>query len=123
EPQVSQPTGEPGPAGLEEFYAQQVTWENCDADAQCGTVEVPVDYAAPDGDTIELALRRVPATGSASGTIFVNPGGPGGSAQDFADYLGATFGERVRERYDIVGVDPRGVAESTPLQCLDDEDF
>ncbi|RLV57527.1 alpha/beta hydrolase [Aeromicrobium phragmitis] len=119
----SEPTGEQAPDGLEDFYAQHVEWRDCEGGAQCGTVEVPVDYAEPDGETLELAMRKVPATGDAQSTLFVNPGGPGGSAQEFADYLSSMLGADVREMYDVVGVDPRGVGESTPLQCLDDADF
>jgi len=122
---TSVPTGEKGPPGLESYYRQTVEWSPCDGDdgPLCATAEVPVDYDDPDGETLELALRRIEATGDKRGTIFVNPGGPGGSAQDFADMMGTRFPSEVRERYDIVGADPRGVGESTPLQCLDDEDF
>ncbi|WP_293784334.1 alpha/beta hydrolase [uncultured Aeromicrobium sp.] len=120
---LSEPTGEQAPDGLEDFYAQRVEWRDCEGAAECGTVEVPVDYDDPDGETLQLAMRKVPATGAASGTLFVNPGGPGGSAQEFAGYLSSMLGSQVRERYDVVGVDPRGVGESTPLQCLDDDAF
>jgi hypothetical protein len=65
------------PAGLESFYGQQVEWEACGAD-QCGTLEVPLDYAEPDGETIEIALEMAPATGDRIGSMVVNPGGGGG---------------------------------------------
>lgn len=122
-PGDSRPTGEQAPSGLEDFYAQTVTWRDCGSGAQCGTVEVPVDYAEPNSQTLELAMRKVPATGHSRGTLFVNPGGPGGSAQEFAEYLAGSLGSEVRKRYDVVGVDPRGVGESTPLRCLDDAEF
>ncbi len=122
--QASTPTGEQAPGGLEAFYDQQIDWESCDSgDARCATAEVPVDYDDPSGETLDLALLKVEATGDRQGTIFVNPGGPGGSAQDFAEMMGARFPSSVRDAFDIVGVDPRGVGESTPLQCLDDADF
>ncbi len=56
-------------------------------------------------------------------SILVNPGGPGGSAIDFAKTMAGEFGDDVRKKYDIVGVDPRGVAESSPLKCLSDKGF
>lgn len=119
----STPTDEKAPSGLEDFYSQVVRWDSCDGKALCATAEVPVDYDDPDGETLELALRKFEATGKKKGTIFVNPGGPGGSAQDFADLMVTRFPAEVREQYDIVGADPRGIGESTPLQCLDDENF
>src|SRR5690606_34014218 len=90
---------------------------------RCTSIEVPVDYARPDGETLELAVRRVPATGDGGSVIFTNPGGPGGSAQSFVGYLAAQLPADLRRTHDVVGVDPRGVGESTPLQCLSDEDF
>ena len=71
------------PAGLAAFYTQQVDWRTCPGSQthQCASIEVPVDYAEPDGDTFELALRKVPALEPERkvGTLLINPGGPGGS--------------------------------------------
>lgn len=117
-----QATGESGPDGLAEFYTQELSWEDC-GEGRCTRVEVPVDYAEPDGATTELAVKRIPADGDGDRRLFVNPGGPGGSAIEFADYLVTLLGDEVRETYDVVGVDPRGVGESTPLACLPDERF
>ncbi len=115
-------TGEQAPAGLQRFYDQQLAWTNC-GDDRCTTVEVPVDYAEPAGETLRLAVRRVPATGDGGQVIFANPGGPGGSAQDFVGFLASELPSELRKSHDVVGVDPRGVGESTPLQCLSDEAF
>lgn len=117
-----EPTGESAPQGLEEFYAQTIDWEGC-GNAQCGTVTVPVDYQEPSGEKTELSLIRYPATGDGGRVMFVNPGGPGGSAIDFAKSMASTVGDDVRDLYDIVGVDPRGVGQSSPLECLDDAEF
>ncbi|GAA3536872.1 proteinase [Aeromicrobium flavum] len=117
-----QPTGEKAPAGLERFYEQEPTWRDC-RDDRCTTIEVPVDYAEPDGETLRLAVRRVPATGDGGSAIFANPGGPGGSAQGFVGYLASEMPGSLRRSHDVVGVDPRGVGESTPLECLSDDRF
>ncbi len=114
-------TGESGPAGLERFYSQQPEWDDCDDGNLCTWVEVPLDYEQPDGETLRLRVLDVPATGEAEGRIVVNPGGPGGSGVDFATQIASAFGDDVRERYDVVGVDPRGVGASEPaVDCLDD---
>ncbi len=105
---------------LEVFYGQQVTWRNC-GDAECATVKVPMDYANPDGRTIDLAVTRVRSTGTAIGSLFVNPGGPGGSAVDYAKAASQIVSPSVLDAYDIVGVDPRGVAKSDPMRCLTDD--
>lgn len=117
-----EPTNEAAPPGLERFYSQDLQWRDC-RDAQCTTVEVPVDYAQPDGERLRLAVRRIPAQGDAEAAIFTNPGGPGGAAQSFAGYLAAQLPPDLRNTHDVIGVDPRGVGESTPLQCLSDEEF
>jgi pimeloyl-ACP methyl ester carboxylesterase len=86
-------------------------------------LSVPVDYAKPDGDVAQLALIRFPATGQKIGSLFVNPGGPGESGVAAAASLVGTMPESVRERFDLVGFDPRGVGRSTPaVWCNSDED-
>ncbi|HPU13584.1 MAG TPA: alpha/beta hydrolase [Aeromicrobium sp.] len=116
------PTAENPPAGLARFYAQDLKWTKCDDDV-CTKVKVPIDYEKPTGDTIELALRRVRATGAGGSVIFTNPGGPGGSATDFVNYVASSVSDEIRKTYDIVGLDPRGVGESSPMECLSDADF
>ena len=91
----------------------------------CGTVAVPLDHDEPDGVTIDLGLVRRSADDPSQrrGTIFVNPGGPGGSGVGLVAFSGEQlFGDEVREQFDIVGFDPRGVVTSTPLQCFQDPD-
>jgi pimeloyl-ACP methyl ester carboxylesterase len=82
-----------------------------------------MDYADPTGPTIELAVTRVPANGTALGSLLVNPGGPGGSAFDYAKAADFIVTPKIRENYDIVGVDPRGVGKSDPIRCLTDEEI
>jgi pimeloyl-ACP methyl ester carboxylesterase len=91
------------------------------AGALCSAATVPLDYDDPHGDTITLSVAVVPATDPANkiGALFVNVGGPGGaSAQEVRAGLAAVFPESVRARFDIVGIDPRGVGESSPIRCF-----
>ncbi|GAB47454.1 peptidase S33 family protein [Mobilicoccus pelagius NBRC 104925] len=114
-----------GAKGLDRYYTQQVAWEGCgDADAdggnaQCAWVEVPVDYEKPAEGTIKLRMLKVAASGSPQGALLVNPGGPGGSAVEYARAADLIVSPSVRRRFDVVGVDPRGVGESSPVQCVD----
>ncbi|AWB91018.1 hypothetical protein C3E78_01600 [Aeromicrobium chenweiae] len=115
------PVDAPAPQGLERFYDQKVDWTSCDG-ARCAWVTVPIDYAKPDGDTTRIRVKVHPGK-NAKRSLFVNPGGPGGSAIDFSDRMVSEFGPNVRDMYDIVGVDPRGVGESSPLKCLPPTQF
>lgn len=108
------------PPDLSRFYEQEVDWTAC-GDAECATVLVPMDYADPFGATVDLAVARVSARDSRLGSLFVNPGGPGGSAVDYAKAADFIVSESVRDHYDIVGVDPRGVGQSDPVECLTDD--
>ena len=106
----------------------KLAWTACGDEApgfECATAQVPLDYDRPRGAKISLALTRLPATGPGRriGSIFFNPGGPGGSGVDFLQGLGRDlYSDEVRARFDLVSFDPRGVARSTPLQCFDTTD-
>jgi pimeloyl-ACP methyl ester carboxylesterase len=89
-----------------------IAWEDCGGGVECARVEVPVDYDEPDGDTLTLSVSRAPATGDRIGALFVNPGGPGGTATDVAANLAPRLPSDVTEHFDIVGVDPRGLGAS-----------
>jgi len=94
---------------------------------ECTTIGVPLDHDRPNGPTIQLALVRLPATDPAAriGSIFLNPGGPGGSGVDFALFFGpfaeVVWGPEVRARFDLVGFDPRGIGRSTAIRCFGNE--
>lgn len=109
------------PAGLEKFYSQEVVWQPCEKEFQCAKVTVPLDYGNPGGDTIQIAALRAASTGKKTGSLLVNPGGPGASGYDFVkDAAGTHFSAAVRNAYDLVGFDPRGVKRSAPVTCLTD---
>ncbi|MGF1648334.1 MAG: alpha/beta hydrolase [Kineosporiaceae bacterium] len=121
------------PTTLEDYLTQTVEWGSCDefeappgatSDGfECGYLLVPLRYDDPAGDTVEIAVNRRPARGGeARGALVVNPGGPGGSGVDHA--FGDTFtaSAAVVAEYDLVGFDPRGVARSEGVDCLDDEE-
>ena len=91
--------------------------------AQCGMLSVPVDYAKPEGDVAQIALIRIPATGRKIGSLVVNPGGPGKSGNEAAASMVGLLPASVREKFDLVGFDPRGVAGSRPdVWCNSDAD-
>ncbi|MER7620720.1 alpha/beta hydrolase [Streptomyces sp. NPDC126503] len=110
------------PEALKKFYGQKLTWRDCGAPGfQCATLRAPLDYAKPGAGDIDLAVSRVRATGPGKrlGSLLVNPGGPGGSAVGYLQgYAGIGYPAPVRARYDMVAVDPRGVARSEPVECL-----
>jgi pimeloyl-ACP methyl ester carboxylesterase len=93
-----------------------IDWSECGANLECAEVDVPLDYDDPDGDTITLSVGRAPATGDRIGSLFVNPGGPGATASDFAATMASILPSDLTERFDIVGVDPRGTGASA-IDC------
>ena len=109
-----------------------VDWSQCElpasdvripAGAECGMLSVPVDYTKPDGDVAQLAMIRFKATGQKIGSLIINPGGPGESGVQAAASLVGAMPESIRQRFDLVGFDPRGVGSSTPaVWCNSDED-
>jgi len=111
-------TGDDVDATLTTYYEQKAAWTACGR-YQCASVEVPVDYADPGGERLTLKMRRLPAGDPQAkrGSLFINPGGPGGSGVDYVAQFTAVAGDDLLEAYDVVGFDPRGVASSTPLEC------
>ena len=115
-----QPTSTP--TSLAGYYGQRLRWAGCDHGDQCARLQVPLDYAHPDGQGIQLAILKVPALDRAKrlGSMVINPGGPGASGVDYATHARTVYGATIREAYDVVGFDPRGVGSSTALTCLPD---
>lgn len=99
----------------------RLRWHDCGQGFQCSTAAVPLDYARPRGQTISLALIKLPATDSKHrvGSLFVNPGGPGGSGVDLVRQAGRTlFSGPAYARFDLIGFDPRGIGGSAPVRCF-----
>lgn len=86
---------------------------------QCAQVDVPVDYADPDGRTTKVAVSKISAkNGQARGTVFGNPGGPGDDALMFwAPNPEGPNPEGLYNDYDLVAVQPRGLWGSNPIEC------
>lgn len=116
---TSTPTGEAVPTQLEPYYHQVLEWSACGNGKQCATAIAPLDWDAPSGERIELALVRQTATGgNRLGSLLVNPGGPGASGVDFVmDSVDFATDERLQAAFDVVGFDPRGVGASTSVRC------
>lgn len=125
-PEASPPapaaTPSPPAPDLARFYDQQLAWADCDG-FECASLEVPVDYADPEGPTLAIAVLRSPASDDARGSLVVNPGGPGSSGVAYARATSAIVTDAVRESFDIVGFDPRGVGQSAAVDCADDAEF
>jgi pimeloyl-ACP methyl ester carboxylesterase len=134
-PVIACPLASASPDGEStQLYGQPPVWGGCERwvgdpakipTAQCGTVSVPVDYAKPEGAQAQLAVIRIPATGDRIGVLMVNPGGPGASAVDTVAGMGASLADTdIMRRFDLVGIDPRGVGHSRPeLRCRTDAEF
>ncbi|MFJ4918555.1 alpha/beta hydrolase [Streptomyces sp. NPDC088725] len=100
--------------------------EKLPAPITCGTVQVPLDYARPEGRTISLTVSRIHASGEAEqrqGAVVFNPGGPGASGMYFPRAATLPDWKRIAEAYDFVGYAPRGVGRSAPLSCVDPAEF
>lgn len=112
------------PEGMLEQLTADLTYE-------CGTVEVPQDWDEPDRpEKFEIALTRIRHAQQANriGSLLINPGGPGASGIESAVYLsfGPAFGglsNRVMQRFDLIGFDPRGVGRSSPVECFSNADL
>ncbi|WP_460889618.1 alpha/beta hydrolase [Promicromonospora xylanilytica] len=105
-----------------------IEWEECGEGLDCATVEVPLEYSFPDGEQIPLAVTRHRATDPDRriGSLFINPGGPGVPATETVeaidpDSAASMVSPDVIARFDVVGMDPRGVGESGAVRCLTDE--
>ena len=74
----------------------------------------------PSAGSIDLALLRVPATGKRVGSLVVNPGGPGSPGTDYAAGAETVLRRPLLDAFDVVGFDPRGTGDSSPVDCLSD---
>lgn len=97
--------------------------ESAPVDFECAFMPVPLDYDEPDGDTAVIAVIRLPARDQDDkiGSLVTNPGGPGSSGVEFVANGGPLIFEDLRNDFDIIGFDPRGVRFSSPLLCFETE--
>ncbi|MES9543647.1 MULTISPECIES: alpha/beta fold hydrolase [unclassified Actinomadura] len=100
--------------------APKPAWYKCYGYAECATVRLPLDYDDPKGATTEVAVLRVKARNAKKriGSLFVNPGGPGGQGTAIAYQAPDFLGKDVLDRFDIVGFDPRGIGFSSNVACF-----
>ncbi|MGW6058878.1 alpha/beta hydrolase [Streptomyces sp. NPDC055189] len=112
--------------------SQRLDWGGCKATGedpapgsewQCSPLKVPMDYEKPDGETIDVALIRLRSTGKGDriGSLLFNFGGPGGSGVSMLPSFADDY-EKLRERYDLVSFDPRGVGGSEGVRCRSDKE-
>lgn len=126
---------------LADYYAQEVSWGECDSEwliddevstigessLDCATLLVPAVYDdSADAPDFELALMRRSATDDPQGVIFINPGGPGVSGVGQVQF--SNFPDELLGSFDIVGFDPRGVnhssfSDGTEIRCSDVTDY
>jgi pimeloyl-ACP methyl ester carboxylesterase len=105
-------------AGLKDYYAQDLLWKDCDGGFECSVLSVPLDYANPNQRAITISVIRL-SSDTAVGSLLLNPGGPGGSGIEYVRAAQYVVSSNLIKRYDIIGFDPRGVGQSTPVECLD----
>lgn len=115
-PTVVAPSGD---AALAPFYQQKLAWTACGDAFSCARATVPLDYGNAGGKQIEIAMIKLLARKPTQriGSLFLNPGGPGGSGIEYARFADSVIPGSVRDRFDIVGFDPRGVGASAPVRC------
>ncbi|GAA2782510.1 alpha/beta hydrolase [Saccharopolyspora taberi] len=120
-----------GTAAPPEFTPAPIQWGPCQdeelqkAGAECGMLGVPLDYADPAGEQIQLAVSRIKHSvpgDQFQGPILVNPGGPGGSGLSLST-LGASVPKDAGKAFDWIGFDPRGVGSSKPALSCDPNHF
>ena len=112
-------------------FEKTLSWGDCKGDDaptdpfQCATLTVPADYRNASGDTLKIALVRLPASeGKAKGVILTNPGGPGQSGFQFVQYSGRDLASSLGiQQFDLVGFDPRGVDKSGGVRCMTDKEL
>ena len=111
---------DPGPAPVAQAKAEPaLKWKKCQGDnlkqAECATLTVPRDWARSDSGSYRIAVARIPAdVAPTRGVLIFNPGGPGAAGLDFLGFVQRRLPKEVRDSFDIVAFDPRGIGASQP---------
>jgi pimeloyl-ACP methyl ester carboxylesterase len=122
-PKAIASTSNAAPATSPSPLVPKLNWQPCtSADQkgfQCATAQVPLDYQNPNGESIQLAVIKHPATDQSHriGSLFFNPGGPGGPGTKQMPAWFSQFPTELTKRFNIISFDPRGIGDSTPVQC------
>ncbi|MEV0264687.1 alpha/beta hydrolase [Streptomyces sp. NPDC050617] len=108
---------------LDRYVQQKPRWKRCAADSpaefECATIKVPLNYRAPDGKRIDMAISRIKSTapGKRHGILLSNPGGPGGEGLAMPLGMRESLPKSAQQKFDLIGFDPRGVGKSSPVSC------
>ena len=123
-PEPISPVATGAPAGFEKYYEQVVEFVDCGEGLFCADVQMPMNWDDPASEPIEIATSyRQADKKEPQGFVLFNPGGPGASGYDWvlesSDFLGT---KKLRENFNILGFDPRGVGRSSAVSCLTDSE-
>ncbi|KAF8605939.1 hypothetical protein BDV93DRAFT_604946 [Ceratobasidium sp. AG-I] len=102
----------------------KIGWTSCGDGYECGRLLVPLDYLGGTPGYADLSVGRLLAKNTTAklGSLFVNPGGPGGSGMSFLFRAGPFLADLLDNRYDIVSWDPRGINGTSPgVNCYDSQ--
>lgn len=124
-PKPIAPVASPAPAGFEDFYNQIVDFEACGEQLFCADILVPMNWDDGLSESITIAtVYRAADKKNSLGFILFNPGGPGASGYDWVKESGEFLGtQKLRENFNLLGFDPRGVGRSSAVECLTDSEY
>jgi pimeloyl-ACP methyl ester carboxylesterase len=119
------PVSSLGAGAPDRASGDRLAWKTCHQRFECATLTVPVDYTAPEGEQVDMAVLRAPAGDPARriGSLVVNFGGPGDPGTKTLRRAVGSFPKEIRDRFDLVSFDPRGTGASRPVDCVDDATF
>ncbi|KAK0120000.1 hypothetical protein ONS95_011418 [Cadophora gregata] len=97
---------------------REIEWHPCYDKFDCARLDVPLDWQDPSDDLrASIAMIKLNATDRKDykGSLFINPGGPGGSGVWYVKKLGEEYQTIAGKNHDIIGFDPRGVGLTRPV--------
>lgn len=124
-PEPISPISTDAPVGFEKYYQQKISFVSCGDGLFCADVEAPMNWDDPNSESISIAIAyRAADKKNPKGFVLFNPGGPGSSGYEWviesSDFLGT---KTLRENFNILGFDPRGVGKSSAVSCLTDSEY